>query len=98
MRLHQSVARGEQLTVSEARRAVVDVGEGDADGGGPRQTPHLPRHVLGLDHHLVLLLHLPVHAWQGRLDGAFKEGNNSRINFVTAASATLSFYFGTIYL
>ena len=61
------------LTLGEARRVVVDVGEGDADRGGPREAAHLARHVLGLDHHLVVLLDLAVHAGEGGLDQAWKE-------------------------
>lgn len=67
------------LTLGEARRVVVDVGQGDADRGGPREPAHLARHVLGLDHHLVILLDLPVHAGEGRLDQAWKDRKQSGI-------------------
>lgn len=59
-----------KLTVCKARWAVVDVGEGDADRGGPRKPAHLSCHVFGLDHHLVMFLDLSVHPGQRRLNGA----------------------------
>lgn len=57
------------LTVCKPWRAVVHIGEGDADRGGPGKPPHLSCHVFGLDHHLVVFLDLPVHAGQRRLNG-----------------------------
>lgn len=69
------------LTLGEARRVVVDVGEGDADGGGPREPAHLASHVLGLDHHLVVLLHLPVHTGEGGLDQAWEEREHRESGF-----------------
>lgn len=62
--------REAQLTLGEAWRVVVDVGQGDADRGGSGEPTHLPGHVFGLDHDLVVLLDLPVHARQGGLDQA----------------------------
>lgn len=82
------------LTLGEARRVVVDIGEGDADGGGSREPPQLARHVLGLDHHLVVLLHLPVHAGKGGLDQAWGEkpaGIELCPNFPGAPSRELGF-------
>lgn len=37
------------LTFREPGRVVVDIAEGDVDGGGPSQSPQLAPHVLGLD-------------------------------------------------
>lgn len=49
------------LTLSEARRIVVDVGEGDVDHGGSGEAASLSSHVFGLNHHLVVLSLLAVH-------------------------------------
>lgn len=59
-------------TFGEARRVVVDVAQADVDGGGAGQAAQLAAHVLGLDQNLVLLLHLPVHVGQSRLDDAWR--------------------------
>lgn len=37
------------LTFREPGWIIVDVAEGDVDGGGPGQAPELAPHVLGLD-------------------------------------------------
>lgn len=58
----QAVSPGHfYLTLSEARRVVVDVGEGDVDHGGPGEAAPLSSHVFGLNHHLVVLSLLAVH-------------------------------------
>lgn len=49
------------LTVSEARRVVVDVAQVDGDGSGASQPPLVAPHVSGLEHDVVLVLRLPVH-------------------------------------
>lgn len=51
----------DSLTLGKARRVVVDVAEGDVDGGGGGQTAQLTSHVLGLEKNLVLALHLSIH-------------------------------------
>lgn len=58
-------------TVGEARRAVVHVGEADADCGGSWKAAHLSGHVFSLDHNLIILLDFSVHARQGCLDQAW---------------------------
>lgn len=58
-------------TVGEARRAVVHVGEADADCGGSWKAAHLSGHVFSLDHNLVVLFDFSVHARQGCLDQAW---------------------------
>lgn len=73
-----------KLTLGEAWRVVVDVGELDGDGGGPGESPQVPPHVLGLEEHQVLVLGLPVHVRHGRAedtcesDEAFRRRNNRR--------------------
>lgn len=37
------------LTFGKAGRIIVDIAEGDVDGGGAGQPPQLAPHVLGLD-------------------------------------------------
>lgn len=67
----QAVSPGHfYLTLSEARRVVVDVGEGDVDHGGSGEAASLSGHVFGLNHHLVVLSLLAVHVAraQGRAD------------------------------
>ena len=49
------------LTLSEAGRVVVDVGEADVNHRCPGETSSLSRHVFGFDHHLVVLPLLAVH-------------------------------------
>lgn len=76
----------EKLTLGEAWRVVVDVGELDGDGGGPGESPQVAPHVLGLEEHQVLVLGLPVHVRHGRAentcesDEAFRRRNNRRLN------------------
>lgn len=60
--------RSEVLTLGEARRVVVDVGELDGDGGGPRQAAEVAAHVFSLEQHQVLVLALPVHVGHGRAE------------------------------
>lgn len=49
------------LTLREAWRVVIHIRQGDVDHSGPGQASSLPGHVLGFDHHLVVLPLLPVH-------------------------------------
>lgn len=58
--------RAQLLTLGEARRVVVDVGELDGDGGGPGQAAKVSPHVFGLEQHQILVLGLPVHVGHGR--------------------------------
>ena len=51
------------LTLREARRVVIDVAEGDVDGGGGGKPPQLTSHVLGLEKNLVLPFYLTIHVW-----------------------------------
>lgn len=75
---------GRKLTLGEARRVVVDVGELDGDGGGPGESAQVSPHVLGLEEHQVLVLRLSVHVRHGRAQDtcqsneAFRWRNNSR--------------------
>ena len=69
---------GQPPTFGEAWRVVVDVAEADVDGGGAGQAAQLTPHVLGLDQNLVLLLHLPVHVGQRRLDHPWGGGRRGR--------------------
>lgn len=57
--------RAELLTLGEAWRVVVDVGELDGDGGGSGQAAKVSPHVFGLEQHQVLVLGLPVHVGHG---------------------------------
>lgn len=57
-----------RLTLGEAWRVVVDVGQLDGDGGGPRQPTQVPPHVLGLEQNQVLVLGLSVHVGHGRAE------------------------------
>ena len=59
------------LTFGESGGVVVDVAEGDVDGGGPCQPPQLAPHVLGLNQDLVNFFYLPVHVWQSCPDNPF---------------------------
>lgn len=52
------------LTVSETRRVVVDIGKCDSDGGGAGEPTHLANHVFGLDDKHILVPSLPVHVGQ----------------------------------
>ena len=61
------------LTFREPGWIIVDVAEGDVDSGGPGQPPQLAPHVLGLDQHLVLFLHLSVHIGQGCLYNTWQD-------------------------
>lgn len=60
------------LTVREARRVVVDVGEGDVNHSASSEASSLSSHVFGFDHHLVVFPLLTVHVTrtQGRPDHA----------------------------
>lgn len=58
------------LTLGEARRVVVHVGEADADRRGAGEPAHLSRHVFSLDHNLVVFFDFSVHARQRCLDQA----------------------------
>lgn len=49
------------LTFDESRSVVVDVGECDVDNGASCEASPGTTHVLGLNHHLVVLPLLPVH-------------------------------------
>lgn len=48
-------------TFSKPWWIIVDVSQGDVDGGGSSQTPQLSTHIFGLDHNLVRLFDFPVH-------------------------------------
>lgn len=58
------------LTLVKHGRVVVDITEGDVDGGGAGEPPELAPHVLGLDDHSVVFSGLPVHVCQGDADHA----------------------------
>lgn len=58
------------LTLREAGRVVIDIGDHNGDGGGAREASQLARHVCGLDHYLVALLALAVKVGHGRPDHA----------------------------
>ncbi len=62
------------LTFRESWWIIVDIAQGDVDGGGPSQPPKLAPHVLGLDKYLVLFLHLSVHIGQGCLYNPWCKG------------------------
>lgn len=69
------------LTVSEARRVVVDVAQVDGDSGGASQPPLVAPHVSGLEHDVVLVLRLPVHLGHSGADdtcGATRGGRDER--------------------
>lgn len=65
------------LTLREAWRVVVDVGDHNGDGGGSGQPPQLPGHVCGTDHHLVAVLCLTVQVCHGGPDHTCKAGQLS---------------------
>lgn len=62
------LAQERKLTVSKARRIVVDVAQVDGDSGGASQTPLVAPHVSGLEDNMVLVLCLPVHLWHSGAD------------------------------
>lgn len=65
------------LTLREARRVVVDIGDHDGDGGGSGQAPQLPGHVCGTDHHLIAVLCLAVQVCHGGPDHTCEAGQLS---------------------
>lgn len=60
------------LTLREAWRVVIDIGDYDGDCGGSRQATQLSCHVRCTDHHLVPVLRLTVQVSHGRPDHTWK--------------------------
>ena len=71
------------LTLGKSRRVVVDVCQSDVHRGGARKAPHLAAHVLGLDHHLVLLPVFSAHVWQCCFYNAFWKSRDIIYNSIT---------------